>query len=245
MRKEQRVTVVLGAALALLGALAIAQRMGFGTGYRLLPPAPAEERPPSTAAPKVEAPKLPLWPEYGDLVQRPMFNEDRKPTPVGVVVEGAPEVKQLNVTLTGVILTNGVKLAMVRDNASGKSLRLRAGMALPGDLAAWKVSDVLARSAIFEAPGQGSQELKLQINDKGSPAAVLAPPVAAAQPAAPGAAPAAPATPPSFVASGQPMGMAGEPASANADEIRRRIEERRKQLREEAQRMSNQEQQKQ
>ena len=139
-------------------------------------------------------------------------------------------------TLTGIILTNGVKLAMVRDNASGKSVRLKTGMALPGDQSGWKLAEVRARSAVFEGAGQ-QQELKLQINDKGTPAppALVAVPPPQQQPN-----PAQPAQPQPAVAAGQPDFT--PPPAANADEIRRRIEERRKQLREEAQRMANQDQ---
>ena len=241
MRKDQRVTVVLGAIAGVLAALAVAQQFGLGSGYSLLPPAPPPERV-AASAPKVEGPKLQTWEMYADLIQRPMFNEDRKPTPPPGEKEsgGSQTVQPLAVTLTGIILTNGVKLAMVRDNASGKSLRLRVGMALPGEQSGWKVADVLARSAVFEGAGQ-RQEIKLQVNDKGSP--MVAPPIAAVpqpppQPANPGQ-PAQPQPQPA-VAGTQPDFT--PPPAANADEIRRRIEERRKQLREDAQRMANQDQ---
>jgi len=230
--KGQRLTWMLAAAALLLLGLSLAEFFGFGSGYRLADEVAAEPKPEVALKLNEGVRKLAPWPEYGsDMLARPLFNEDRKPTPVSAKASDTPEAKPLKGALTGVIIAGELKLAMVRDEAN-KTMRLRPGQSLPGEQSAWKLVEVRPRSAMFEAPGLGQQELKLQISDKPNVAQV---PAANEKPAQPQSMlQAAPANDPFY---GQIKQQPTPQGDVNPDEIRRRIEERRKQLREEAQRM--------
>jgi general secretion pathway protein N len=229
---------MLAAAALLLLALSLAEFFGFGSGYRLAADVAVEQKPEAALKLDEGVRKLAPWPEYGsDMLARPLFNEDRKPTPVGAKTAGPDEAKPLKGALTGVIIAGELKLAMVKDEAN-KTLRLRPGQNLPGEQSAWKLVEVRPRSAMFEAPGLGQQELKLQISDKPNVAQV---PAANEKPVQgqSGMLQSAPATDPFY---GQLKQAPTPQGDVNPDEIRRRIEERRKQLREEAQRMEKEQQ---
>jgi general secretion pathway protein N len=224
---------MLAAAALLLLGLALAEFLGVGTGYRLAAEVPGAAK--SDTALKLDegARKLPPWPEYGtDMLTRPLFNEDRKPSPVKEKGAGQAEAQPLKGSLTGVIIAGELKLAMIKDE-SNKTMRIRPGQNLPGEQSAWKLVEVRPRSAMFEAPGLGQQELKLQVSDKPNAPTQSSPAQAAApeKPQQGGLVQGAPANDPFYGQLKQP------PSDVNPDEIRRRIEERRKQLREEAQRM--------
>jgi len=233
--KGQRLTWMLAAAALLLLGLSLAEFFGFGSGYRLAADVAAEQKPEVALKLDEGVRKLAPWPEYGsDMLARPLFNEDRKPTPVSAKASDSPEAKPLKGALTGVIIAGELKLAMVKDEAN-KTMRLRPGQNLPGEQSAWKLVEVLPRSAMFEAPGLGQQELKLQISDKPNVAQVPPVPAENEKPVkGQSMLQAAPANDPFY---GQIKQQPAPQGDVNPDEIRRRIEERRKQLREEAQRM--------
>jgi len=245
MSKSQRLTWILAIGLIGIGSLAISQQFGFGAGYALdaTPMSQPRDRPLVLEA---GARKLPPWPEFGsDLIARPLFNEERKPTPAGAKVDGPGKDVPLEATLTGVIITDKVRLAMllVKDPTGDKSVRVKLGQAMTGEQSEWRLVELQPRMAAFEAAGQPRLELRLQVNDKGLTGAGPPPmPVAAAPaqpPPAPGAAPAQAAKP---GADEFERNLANRDPSVTtrSDEVRKRIEERRRQLREEAQRMSQQ-----
>ncbi len=232
MTRGKRIALVLGVGAGVLALFAIAQQAGLGTGYRLLTGGEPAAVPQFTGLER-EALKLEPYTEYGDIVARPVFNETRLPEAT-VESEATGDAANanaspLNVTLTGVIITPGVKLAFVRDNVTNTVQRVKVGNPLEGEQSGWKLVELKARGAVFEGAGLGRQDLELSTDTKGASGV----PVAAAPAAPPGAAPVQPV--PGQPA--QPEQLAPQPNVANADEIRRRIEERRRQLREEAQRM--------
>lgn len=274
MTRAQRLLLTLGSAGLLLGAILIAQNFGLGDGYVLEPLGEvAHERLPKEAGTRRSAGLKPFS-AYEDLLQRPLFNEDRKPTPIDEEVSATPvaTVASLDAQLTGVILMPNVKLAMIRENASGKGLRVRLGTELDGALAGWKLVELEPRKAVFEAQGQGRQELELAVDKAGAPAPpppAMAGAVGMSGSATPMGQPAPPprpdglATPQGAVMQAPNAGKADaakvsagsaqpvEPADGSAVEqpevaesIRQRIEERRRQLREEAARLMQQQPQK-
>ena len=235
MSRGRRTAIVVGAVAAVLALLAVALRLGLGSGYRL-----AEDAGPAPALAfgpiRGEPPKLRAWVEFGELVARPLFNESRapeaQPESADATAEGAAQ--PLNVQLTGVILSQDLQLALVRDNTNGETARVRVGKPLEGAMAGWTLVELKPRLAVFDGAGLGRQELELTVDTKGTAPPPVAPPAAPAAAEAPAAANAQPAA-------GTPAAPAQAPGQpANADEIRRRIEERRRQLREEAQRMLEQ-----
>lgn len=248
MSKAQRVTWVLAGCCVALALLVVAQLSGLGSAYTLAEVETEARRAPKALALDAGARKLPDWPQYeSQLIPRPLFNEDRKPTPVGASTDGTPEAKPLSVVLTGVILAGDMRIAMLREADGSKNYRLKSGQNLPGEQSAWKLVEIGARSAAFEASGQGRQELRLAVNDKQlvavTPPPMSAPAPAAAAPQADGQPPPPPGTqtaetPADPFYGSRKLDMRKE--RAGSDEIRQRIEERRRQLREEAQRMSQQ-----
>jgi len=267
--RTQRLILTLGSVALLLSAVLIAQKFGLGDDYRLAPLGPGEGKAPPPTAPVRRAMVLEPFSNYEMLLQRPLFNEDRKPTPIEEEVSATPQatVAALDAQLTGIILMPNTKLAMLRENASGKGLRVRLGSELDGALAGWKLVDLQPRKAVFEAQGQGRQELELAVDKAGAPA-VAAPalpnmqagtnPMGRPQPTP---SPAEQATPgmqqapnkEQMVQSSGDSAQPVEPAQGStvepeqpevAESIRQRIEERRRQLREEAARLMQQQPQK-
>ena len=233
MTRDRRMALVLAAAVGVLGLLAVAQRVGLGSGYSLAADAEGPGASGIAGQIKTEPYKLRPWVEYGELVARPLFSDTRMPEPEEATAEADPGAAQpLNVTLTGVILSGSLRLAMVKDNQSGETQRVRLGQPLGGPQGGWVLQELKPRGAVFDGAAMGKQELELVVDTAGAPAPMLA---AAPQPQAPGAAQAA--APGAAPGAGQ-----APPATANAEAIRRRIEERRKQVREEAQRMMEQQQ---
>jgi general secretion pathway protein N len=245
MTRGKAIAAALAGAAGLLGVLAVAQLSGLGTGYSLATEAGADA-PTGRVATLDRSPiAMRPWSEYGEILSRPLFNESRAPEesePTGPGPEA--QASALNVVLTGVVLTNDLRIAIVKDNESGKSTRVKLGQPLEGGQAGWTLAELKPRGAVFDGGQLGRQELELTVDTKGAPAPAVPPP---AQPAQPNQTTAmAPVTPPPAPPN-QPPGAAPavpgdntQPQAATAEDIRRRIEERRRQLREEAQRMLEQ-----
>lgn len=243
MSPAKRITIILSALASLFGAVGIAQKMGLGDGYTLLPSDRKSQRTDVLASLDQGDFKLPSWGEYATVLEHPVFNESREPTPLEETSgDGSGEAKvaaPINVTLTSIIMTPKVKIAIVRDNNTGLSTVLKTGTSLEGEQSGWKLVEVRPRVAVFEGEGLGRQELELLVD------------ASKAAPMMPGAAPIPPGMPGSNVPPAQPPPITSAMASDNqapdannqarAEEIRKRIEERRKQLREEAERMRSQE----
>lgn len=236
MTPARRIGVGLLALAGGFGVLDLAQRFGLGAGYTL--PAASRTDPVAPLALNREAFKLPGFGDYAVVLDRPIFNDDRKPTRVDdAAVADRPEeatAKPLNATLTSVIITPKVKLAIVKNNENGESEVVRIGRPLSGEQNGWKLVEVSPRGATFEGQGLGRQALDLAVNETTGAVTMQPRPVAGG-----GSVPVKPtmAQPPNVVPE-----KGSEPApdasdQARAEEIRRRIEERRRQLREEAERM--------
>jgi general secretion pathway protein N len=223
-------TLALAGTCGLLLLLALLLQMGLGRGYHWL--SADEDAVSALAAAKIDRVpfKLPPEPSFAQTQARPLFNEDRKPTPDMPVEAGPPAAPPvpLNVSLTGVILTPKLHLAMIHDNAKNDSVAVKEGMPLPGDLGGWTLTRVKERSAIFKEAAGDEVEVELST-------AVASPkPGTQARAGAP-----APAAPPQF--GPKPPSATTKPADGNqAEQLQRRIEERRKQMRDEAERMKQQ-----
>lgn len=235
---SQWIGIGLGGLVALLMLLMLAQRLGLGSGYAE-PEELVEPLDMALLAPlKQSRHTLPPDAHYIQIAQRPLFNNDRRPK---VVKEATPppvdvrEIVALNATLTGTLLSNGKRLALVRDNTTSKVIVLKPGMPMPGELMGWTLVSVDARSAVFDGgASQGRAELKLDVSKTTGPAPPQ--PVVAAPTGQPDGQAAVP--PP-----GQPVAQVPPPPPSPADqaareeEVRRIIEERRAQMRAEAAKM--------
>lgn len=167
------------------------------------------------------------------ILGQPIFYSDRQLPHEDVVETDATEavvdvsVPELNAKITGVIVTPESRLAVVQVPGVRNSVVLREGMALDGELAAWKVGAIEARSVNFIASNGQSAKLNMELNER-----ALAAPVSL--------------TPqPVQSAANSPENLTPEEQKERqaslAEEVRRRIAERRAQLR--AQRQQQLEQQ--
>lgn len=234
----QWVGIGLGSLCGLLMLLMLAQRFGLGTGYQTLPEA-TEPLDMALLKPlKQSRHTLPPPGHYLQIEQRPLFNNDRRPGPLFVAKPTEPPpppIVPLNATLTGTIVAQGQRMALVRDNTTSKVEVLKVGMSLPGELMGWKLVSIEPRSAIFDGgANQGRAELKLDVSKTTGPAPA-APVVATPQPVpqqqpqqANAAGVAVPPPPPPATPADQ---------AAREEEVRRIIEERRAQMRAEAAKM--------
>jgi general secretion pathway protein N len=242
----QRLPVLLAAVGALWAFLfLVAALAGLGGRYRLHPDDPSQVPPlPRIDLSQARSP-LESLDAYAQIGQRPLFNPDRRPVPppesssAGADAAPPPAPTPLDVTLTSVVMSGAVKIAIVTDNKTGNSQSVKIGDALSGDSSDWKLVELAPRKAVFEGP-QGRSEAELRVFDGSGGQAPTPTAVAAAAPeqtkgqrAAPpppeSAANAAPQPPP------QPEGEQMTPEQ-RSEMIRKRIEERRRQMREEAER---------
>jgi general secretion pathway protein N len=238
-RTAQQLTYGLAGLCGVLGLFAILAWMGAGRGYSWL--ADSGEPEPVTGVGRIDAGQVSIPPEaqFAEIQQRPIFNEDRKPTPPAPPDKPGEEVKAvpLNITLTGIVLAPSARLAMVQDNAKNEAVTLRVGMPLPGDQQVWTLSEIKNRSVVFKNQSDETAEVELQV------AAVAA--VAPAQSRLP--------TPPPPPPPVQPTAASPPPPNVNANasaqpadraaELQRRIEERRREMREQAEKLRQQQDQ--
>ena len=222
---EKLLTTTLGAGCAVLFAVALVMQLGVGRGYHWLEREPGNAD--SAAAGEIDRASFELPPQANFVVigERPLFNEDRKPQ------EEAPEStpdtpppSPLNISLTGtlVVANPEMRVAMVRENGKLNTVALKEGMPLPGDQAAWTLSQVKSRSAIFKNTAGEEAEVELAV-------------VSASQKAGGAPRPGGPANRSTTSAVPPPGGPV-----AQSEELQHRIEERRKQMREAAERMKAQ-----
>jgi general secretion pathway protein N len=230
VRTARTVTFGLAGISGVLLLSAMIQLAGYGTGYGWL--SADVEQGQAVAGEIDQTPiKIPALSNFAEVENRPLFNEDRKPTPLdedGAEVDAAPAVP-LNVTLTGVIIvretesTSELRIAMVRDNMRNESLALKVGMPLSGDQAGWTLVTVEPRLATFRNASDETAEIELNTAANAAKAPMQRPPVAAA-----------PAVPPGREALPRDKGNGAD------SDLARRIEERRRQMREEAERLRSQ-----
>ncbi len=230
--QARQLTRVLVAAVAALGAGWLLLMAGLGRGVP--GPGPVEPEPVPELQLSEAQVELPPSGRFVEVASRPLFAEDRRPEPKileepGVEPEAPPSVP-LNVALTGIIHTPTMRVALLRDNATGQSLNLRERMVLPGDQGGWQVKSIKPREVVFEDTGSESETtLELGIGTGSAqpalPPPALVQPAQAAQQAADGVSQA---------------DTAEDEVAQRAAEIRRRIEERRAQLRREAEQTEKQ-----
>lgn len=149
---QRRLTPLLIVLTAGLAAGMLVLLAGAGTGVRWDPPrAVAALRAPTSPVSLPQA--LPLE-EFAVVWTKPLFSPNRKP--IAHVADGGSTLGDL--TLTGVLLTPDLHMALLEDRKAEKQLRLREGQALPDGSVT--LVEVRARSALFDSAA-GRTELKL------------------------------------------------------------------------------------
>lgn len=224
--RQRPATLLLGA-LALWALLfAVLALAGFGRHVALHEDDPALVNP--LPAPALNRSRERLGPRdrYLAATARPLFNAGRKPAPVQLPADAQDQ--PFDVILTGIILTEGLQMAIVQDVASKASIGVRLEQPLPS-APGWRLVALAPRSAIFEGPS-GRTTLEQRVFDGSGGEA----------PTATGKDGMAEDTmEPSPAAASAASGDAAEPAPETPEEqveaIRRRIEARRAQLRQQQQ----------
>jgi general secretion pathway protein N len=180
---------------------------------------------------------------YAEVATRPLLNVERKPVAVSAVEAGAGG-GELDVTLTSVLITSGLKMAVLTDNKDGASRRVRLGDVVDGS--GWRLVSLQPRQAVLEGPsGQRSFDLRVYDGSSGespTPISASTPPrEPAPSPPPAGGSPTQAVQPKPPVAQNAPPATAGnrpDPQAMTQEEqveaIRRRIEARRAQMRAEA-----------
>lgn len=149
---QRRLTPLLAAAAAVLALGLLLLFSGVGRSVRWLPPRPLAAVT-STHHPASLLLPLPLQ-DFAIVWQKPLFSPDRKP--VAAVADGGTSLGDL--TLTGIILTPALRMALLRNKNGDRQVRLREGEATPdGSIT---LVEIRPRSALFDASG-GRTELKL------------------------------------------------------------------------------------
>jgi general secretion pathway protein N len=229
VRGSRLLGIVLAGICGGLLLLALVLQAGWGRGYRWDTP---DDRA-ALAAANIDHDvfKLPPEKEYAVTDARPLFNEDRKPTPEVPADAPPPDVppSTLNIALTGIMLTPKLHMALIQDKAKNTTISLREGMPMPGDQGDWTLTELKPRSAVFkQAPGGEEVEVELTtaVASQKGPASGKPGKPTPGQPGSKGA----PPTP--IAANGTNPGA--------AEQLQRRIEERRRQMRDEAERMKKQ-----
>lgn len=94
--------------------------------------------------------------------ERPLFSADRRPAPVNLA-EGEPVEDSVELTVTSIILTPQLQVAMVRRNGSQDTERVRVGEDVPGS-PGWRLLELQPRMAVFDGP-DGRVDLELRVFD--------------------------------------------------------------------------------
>ena len=230
VRFARLATTALAATCGVLLVAALLQYAGVGRGYGWAADDP--DSVPSLPGGAIDEKPLKFPPEtaFAEVERHPLFNEDREPTPVDASAGDDSEVKvsALNITLTGIVSTSSVKIAMVQDKARNQSVALKVGMPLEGDQAGWTLVEVKPRSVVFRSATNEKTEIELETS------------VAAA-----------PKVPPPHNSRTSPNQRGNTnantgSAAGNADnkrdsgDLAKRIEDRRRQMREDAEKQRNQ-----
>ena len=220
-------TTALAGACGFLLLTALLQYAGVGRGYGWAADDPSSVPPLPGGAVDDKPLTLPPANAFSEVQAHPLFNEDRQPTPLDASGDAsATPQSPLNITLTGIVSTSSVKIAMVQDKARNQALALKVGMPLEGDQASWTLVEVKPRSVVFRSAANERTEVELE--------------TAVVQPKAP---------PPPRTARAGAMGNGthGNAAPANANnkkgdsaDLAKRIEERRRQMREDAENLRKQ-----
>ena len=188
--------------------------------------------------------------DYQEVSDRPLMMAERRPV---AIAAAADTTTDFDATLTSVLITPTLQLAILTDNQGGASRRVRVGENVEGT--SWRLVQLHPRQAIFEGPG-GQRVMDLRVYSgvggvPGTPMAAAPTPDENAQPVAPppppppevASMPPRPSNPAPPIAGPTPDQAPAQPLTQEQqiDAIRKRIEARRAQARaEEMQEISGQ-----
>ena len=175
------ITLALGGLCLLLLLVGGLQVAGVGGGISALDAAATTEDLTADTgnAPGLELVALAEEDSYRLVGQRALFNDDRRPyigdeeeLPPGVGPDGepldAPPV-DLTAVVAGIIITPEHRIAMVRDEKTRKTMKVREGMPLEGELGSWSVREIAPRKVSFDGQDGSEAELELLVHTQALP----------------------------------------------------------------------------
>lgn len=165
------VSVILAGLCALFLLLILVQRMVSGGAGRDAAVAVAPRDADLASSLTAREFELPGLERYAEVTSRPLFHEDRQPeeNSGGAEQEADPDLQQVAtlepppVTLSGVIITPDMRVAMLTHNRRNEQLVLKPGETLDG----WTLESVEERQVVF-ASGGASEPLLLEVYTGGS-----------------------------------------------------------------------------
>jgi len=181
---QRRLTPLLVAVAVALGVVCAAFVAGVGRGVQWDDAGTPEPLPP--VRPLAMPPPSPLA-RFSEVWQRPLFMADRKPVAATDGEDASSNIGELE--LTGIIMTPGLRMALLRDRGKDTTVRVKEGTALADGH--WTLTSLTARSAVFDNGGE-HRELTLKV---AAPEALAKTPARPGVPGAPGQVPARPALP--------------------------------------------------
>jgi general secretion pathway protein N len=180
---QRKLTPVLAVLCAVFAVVLVALLAGLGRGVHWSDAAVEASNAPPTKPRAMPVPTA--LAVYTEVWQRPLFSPDRKPV---ANAAGEDTVSLGDLELTGIIITPGLRMALLRSTGTGQLVRVREGKLLPDSH--WTLAALTPRSASFDGGGE-RKELALKVS---APEAVKAdaqrqpvpgPPSVTSQPSAP------------------------------------------------------------
>lgn len=137
---------------------------GMGGSIDRLPDDPSLRQPlPEPTAPGQE--RLGPLAQYGDIAERPLFTDNRRPQAFVIDPMGEAEgtANDFDYVLSSVLRTPGLQMVILQPAEGGEPVRVKLGDA-PGTAPGWVLQSVEARRAVFAGP-EGERSLDLRVFD--------------------------------------------------------------------------------
>lgn len=152
---QRRLTPILAVIAVALACTTAAFAMGVGRSVHWQDPAPPEPLPPLRAA---AMPTPTPLASFAEVWQRPLFMADRKPVAAAAGDDNGSNIGDLE--LTGIIMTSGLRMALLRDKGKDTTVRVKEGTALQDGH--WSLASLTPRTAVFDNGGE-RRELTLKV----------------------------------------------------------------------------------
>lgn len=101
--------------------------------------------------------------QYSEISARPLFSSDRRPQPFFIAGDGNEPVQAFDFLLSSVMITPGLKMAILQPIGGGDPIRLQLGES-PPSMSNWQLVELQPRSASFAGP-EGPRTLELRVFD--------------------------------------------------------------------------------
>ena len=163
---SKRYPVFLGLLCAILAVVLVVQLTSGDEDFAEAPPAKPQPRKPGQEAETQSGFAMPPEGTYTEVSERPLFFRSRRPLPPEVVTheETPADTSRVAFILSGVILTETQRMALLKSQSSPKIARVEEGQEFEG----WIVEAIHANKVVMRR-GQEVSEVALEDNVRTSP----------------------------------------------------------------------------